>query len=111
MASSNYPAIIAALVKQLQSVKSLKAVLDYEPASLSGAPLLYVVLDRGRLGDTLMNGAMEFHYDVRLRCVLPYTNNHKVEQQVAAILPQIVAALGASVTLNGAIQGGSLDLE
>ncbi len=86
--------VIAALHAQLESVEGLRAVLDYEPARVDVAPLVYLLVDsetREPRGNVI-----QCRYRVRARLVLLWTDPQRAEGEMVGLFNAIPTALDAT---------------
>jgi len=102
----SYTAVVAGLVERFVTVSGLDAnkVLDYEPTSIQDTPTLYMILDEAT---RTQNGQVTaFTYRVRARLCIKWQDNQYAEQELAAYINSIPAAIDADPQLGHRITAG-----
>src|SRR4051812_6433815 len=107
MSDTQYPLIVTAIASDIQAATGLANVLDYEPQSFAGAPLIYFILDSFELIESaLQEQGIRWTWQGRL--VVPYLNNRQAEATMAGYVVDLLRIAGTDLDASGAIPTGNL---
>jgi hypothetical protein len=100
----SYDAIVAGLGVRYATISGIKAILDYEPKTVSNPPIIYTLLDtvtRSQAGQvTVMD------YRILSRLCIRWQDNEYAERELRPYVNALPASIDADPKLGGAIPSG-----
>jgi hypothetical protein len=100
----SYSTIIPALATRLETVDGIRAVLPYEPKTVSNPPVLYFLLDSVVREQTAQLTIMR--YRILCRLCIRWQDNERAEQEIFPFVNSIPAAIDTDPQLGGALNKG-----
>ena len=100
----SYATVIAGLHTRYATVGGIKAVLDYEPKTISNPPVLYSLLDS--VTRTQEGQVTVMRYRILSRLCIRWQDNERAEEELQPFVNALPSAVDLDPKLGGAIPSG-----